>query len=762
MKTRHLILIISLAAIILTAVWGCNDQQTVTDPLVDIGTSRGATIQGTVWDTSGEPGTNTVLSLESMTAGLTESVARILASGLITAEKSNQVRTAVADSRGRFAFADLSAGSYLLTSVLRDHAGDSRTLKIQPQAVANVETTFVDIQLTPTGTFLGNATLENAIDHTGTVAFLEGTSYVAVTDAAGNFSLTGVPVGTWPTRAMHAGYLDDSTSGALVAAGDSVTLAPLFLRLNANLPPSISSFTATVANEGAATVFTLAATDPDGTVASVETDFEDDGVFDFSGPGTTTNVNHVYAIQGAYLAKLRVTDDDGAVALAVVPVTVAPPTPTAVFVSPLGDDANDGSVNNPVLTIGVGLVRAQSAALDTVKVAQGTYNEVVTLVDGISMRGGLNMVSWAPQAGVHSVISGDTRPVRANGITTGTMIRGFEIVAVNAMGSGEASVAVTLVDSDSSLAFVECLITAGNGGLGLAGAGGVSGASGNGGQSGLSGDCSSTFNNPGGLGGTGANAGGSGGRGGNETGSGSNGGNGFAGAGTLFGVGGSGGQTGAPGQNGFDGTPGGQGVAGNGGLVAGTSGIVSGDFWIASFGGSGSSGTAGSGGGGGGGGGGQEISFLVDGVGNSGGGGGAGGGSGQGGSGGMSGGASFGVLAINSSPIFSNCAIESQQGGAGSFGGIGGSGGSGGSGGLGAAACPADIGRGGNGAAGGNGGAGGGGAGGNGGPSYGIWRQGGTPTTPGSTFLVGTGGTGGPGGSPNGQSGVAGNTGTMN
>ena len=761
MKARHLLLIFSLAAALLLTAWGCSDQQSPTEPLDDIAALQGAVLRGTVLDTGGRPAAEAVLALEPMDRGLAAAVTAALDGDLRFAQKSGGVRSTVSGRDGRFTFTGLEAGTYLLTSALRDHAGDSRSLKILPEAAANAETTFVDIQLTPTGTFLGNATLENAADHTGTVVFLEGTSYVAVTDAAGDYSLTGVPVGTWPARAMHYRYLDDSTGGTLTAAGDSVTLAAMFLRLEWNIPPTVDSIFATTEQEGDPTAFGGTASDPDGTVVLYEWDFENDGVFDWSSAAGAA-ASHTYPAQGQYLAKLRVTDDVGGRALAVVTVTVDPPLPAGIYVKTTGDDSWDGTMAAPVKTITQGLARAQALMVDTVYVAEGLYNEVVVLIEGVNLVGGLDADNWSVQSYHFSVITGSSRPVRAAYIYGATTVVGFEIVAVDAAGSGEASIAVTVVDCSSALEFYDCILTAGNGGYGNSGIPGSNGNPGSPGQAGRPGDCSTTFPNPGGNGGSGAYAGGAGGYGGNQYANGADGGYGLNGLGPYGGPGGPGGFTGDPGSPGAGGFPGASGNPGAAGNPATGAGFISGDQWIPLTAGTGYAGGGGSGGGGGGGGGGQEGFLINDAVGNSGGGGGGGGYGGYGGTGGQGGGASFGMLAVNASPVVANCTITSGQGGDGGPGGSGGYGGYRGPGGSGPFYCTSDIGPAGDGGDGGDGGRGGGACGGYGGPSFGIWRQGGTPTTQVTTFNVGIGGTGGSGGAPNGQSGQDGSTGTMN
>ena len=60
-----------------------------------------------------------------------------------------------------------------------------------------------------------------------------------------------------------------------------------------------------------------------------------------------------------------------------------------VFVSPTGDDQNDGTREQPVRSIQRGVDLA-SAQRDHVYVAAGIYNEIVTLRIGISLFGGYN------------------------------------------------------------------------------------------------------------------------------------------------------------------------------------------------------------------------------------------------------------------------------------------------------------------------------------------------------------------------------------
>lgn len=186
-----------------------------------------------------------------------------------------------------------------------------------------------------------------------------------------------------------------------------------------------------------------------------------------------------------------------------------------------------------------------------------------------------------------------------------------------------------------------------------------------------------------------------------------------------------------------------------------TTGIFTNQQWTSIVGNNGTAG--GNGGGGGGGGCGGYCAYCgcfcseETYNGTAGGGGGAGGCGATGGQGANMGGASFGVLLINSSLVAdSTVKITNGMGGDGGTGAAGNSGGTGGAGGSAQAGnnvCNNTGGQGGAGGVGGTGGASGGGAGGNGGPSIGVALLGATTLSNKIVFYAGKSGTPGSGGS---------------
>ena len=470
-----------------------------------------------------------------------------------------------------------------------------------------------------------------------------------------------------------------------------------------------------------------------------------------------------------------------------------------------------GAGNHPCRTITYGLTRATALSRANVRVADGTYNESVTLVSGKNLYGGYRPTTWDRHLATTSTliqgvsVSGNhDRTIVAvnvsNSILEGFVVRG----SFNTKPTGN-SYAIYVSGGASTLVITDNQIFAGRGGPGSEGAAGTNGTNGpdgagsvNGSHDGFIGNnapCSNAlrqFTN-----GAVFSCGG-------QSVSGGNGGgnrcpvatdftqfsglNGFAGAtasgggaggaasqggfdGELEIRGGGGGSTcylPAPPMTGADGNPGGNGA--NAAGVAGCSasgGSVVGGEWTNGSGAAGTGGRHGGGGSGGAAGGGGACLTCSGGqakdrLGAHGGGGGAGACGGTGGASGGAGGGVFGIFIVGgTAPTIMNNTIQRGAGGTGGDGGIGGAGGIGGRGGQGGASVMLCSGKAGAGGTGGNGGNGSGGGGGCGGSSYGIFTSGvGTPTYCTNNSVsggsAGTGGVGGFSGGNPGGNGVAG------
>jgi hypothetical protein len=428
----------------------------------------------------------------------------------------------------------------------------------------------------------------------------------------------------------------------------------------------------------------------------------------------------------------------------------------AIFVASNGSDSGNGSMSAPYRTISKALsVAANTAGLDHIYISEGTYNEQLFLVNGVSLFGGYQRAfGWRRTANANTRIYWDvasqSRIVALQGanLTLPTTIDRLLVEAGTATGGG-TSVYGFYCRTCPGLRLTNNNIIAGDGGRGLDGATGATGLAtfgrGFDGVAGSNGSADGSTRGAGGAGGS-SQCGRSGGAGGTGGAEGRNRGD-DGGTGQLGVTGGTGGNGGDPGGDGGDGNNGPPGNPGANG-IGGSGGSVESDWWVGANGANADNGQHGNGGSGGGGGGGQGCTFCNNGTGNGGGGGGGGGCGGVGGTGGTAGGSSFGVFLHSSTgAVLSGNTITSGGGGRGGDGAAGGAGSDGGSGALGSVHKSNEIGEGGNGGNGGRGGDGGRGGGGSGGSSFGVYRHSTTIGLPGTnTITGGSAGLGGAGG----------------
>lgn len=419
-----------------------------------------------------------------------------------------------------------------------------------------------------------------------------------------------------------------------------------------------------------------------------------------------------------------------------------------IFVAKNGNDANLGTIDAPILTLGKALSTAVETGKRDVYVATGVYQESLLLESGIGVYGGYSSDFLQRDKVLYETVIFGTAPsgdmlgaincldLSADaGAGIASAFDGFTVFGYDTNGSSESSYGIYLSNCGSQVSVTNNTIYGGDGGNGALGSPGSAGGDGVSGTSGLiaknaGANCSGTTTGGGGGSKTCGGQAVSGGSGGNaicpdydqsgqqpysdpatQSSSGQeNGGNGQ-------GAGGSGGEAGwdfltyfltsgcnscsiPPESHEWVGADGEAGVAGpNGQSGAGcgnSEGSVQNGVWVGGGGGAGGDGGDGSGGGGGGAGGGVEVvgCFGEDSdVGASGGGGGSGACGANPGASGKAGGGSFGIFVVYSEAPGSIPAIEGNiiyrgsggNGGNGGSGGVGGIGGAGGAGGQGGA-----------------------------------------------------------------------------
>lgn len=416
--------------------------------------------------------------------------------------------------------------------------------------------------------------------------------------------------------------------------------------------------------------------------------------------------------------------------------------PNRLFVTTSGDDAGEGSRDDPFETITHALEVAREIDGAEIYVASGSYNETIGIYShpGVMLLGGYHEGDWERVPMQHSDITSPDFTALYIADSENVHVEGFNLPSGRPMPGGgplERSRVAVIVEFSSGVTLVDNSIVSDNGLDGTNGMRGLGGAAGSPGVTGSwLGGCPPA--DQGGFGGAGAANGGRGGDGG-----------------AVDGFNGSDGQSASASVRGGKGGTGGVFVAGAGGnggngddgtanLVPGAGGTLiyfteDGNYQPAH--GEDGRSTNRLGGAGGGGGGGQAggLFFVC------GGGGGGGGGGGHpaqfDGGGGRSGGASFGIFILESEVSVIDSEIRTGNGGRGGQGGSSGIGGPGGDGGAGGDN-GGDGGRGGRGAPSAPGGGGGGG------PSIGILTDGDSEVTrSGITFDLGQPGMGGLGGS---------------
>jgi len=107
--------------------------------------------------------------------------------------------------------------------------------------------------------------------------------------------------------------------------------------------------------------------------------------------------------------------------------------------------ASDGSMDAPYTTLGDAITNANGGDL---YVAAGTYTEVVTMVEGVSLYGGYEATSWTRDISTNTTtINSDgslTYTVKAgSGLTSATVLDGFTITGPTVTGDDVATISVT-------------------------------------------------------------------------------------------------------------------------------------------------------------------------------------------------------------------------------------------------------------------------------------------------------------------------------
>lgn len=147
---------------------------------------------------------------------------------------------AITDKEGKFRYDLVKPGSYRLL-VQKGEVSAQASATVQ----AGKATTLEPFTLKLPGSIQGTATLVGATDHSGIQVYIPGSEKSAYTDATGNFTLSGVPVGEYTVVAERAGYA--RASGAVkVLSGKAASL-----ELSLAQPQTVGRVTGKVTLQGA-------------------------------------------------------------------------------------------------------------------------------------------------------------------------------------------------------------------------------------------------------------------------------------------------------------------------------------------------------------------------------------------------------------------------------------------------------------------------------------------------------------------------------
>lgn len=226
---------IYLAAALAFVGWilvGCtNPVQSTTSASNGTGTTSASTgtITGKATYSGLSDNSGIVVSAEGTTGATTASVLSELQGNGINTERAVASQS-LTDSAGNYTLTGLPAGTYTVYASSPDSLEKAVTTGVSVTAGRSV--TAADLSLTPTGNISGTANLAGATSgNLGITVFVAGTSFSAMTDDSGAYTISDVPVGTGYTlvaSASNGGY-DSAIENVDVNAQTTTTAATLSL-----------------------------------------------------------------------------------------------------------------------------------------------------------------------------------------------------------------------------------------------------------------------------------------------------------------------------------------------------------------------------------------------------------------------------------------------------------------------------------------------------------------------------------------------------
>lgn len=198
--------VLSVLLMLVTAVFmlGCGGGGGGSNPAASDSVGN-ATVTGIVKDLSDKPvngaSVRMVLTSKAILDAVTKSnglaSARFAVASRMSAAVPTEFNTKT-DASGKYTFTGVPEGDYTLSAVTPDGAQIVTSLSVRASDVP-----VPDMQLKPLGTITGQVTLSGS-GVMGAIVYAKGTSYAAITDASGNYSISDVPVSTELTLCVQS------------------------------------------------------------------------------------------------------------------------------------------------------------------------------------------------------------------------------------------------------------------------------------------------------------------------------------------------------------------------------------------------------------------------------------------------------------------------------------------------------------------------------------------------------------------------------
>ncbi|MDR1249074.1 MAG: carboxypeptidase regulatory-like domain-containing protein [Treponema sp.] len=163
-----------------------------------------------------------LISLEAAEGDIAQSVRSVFENGSMAARSVTASITTGAN--GAYAFDGIAPGTYTIYASSRDSSEGAVTTNIT--VTAGSRAVAADLQLTPVGSLAGRIKVKGGeTGNVGFLVFIAGASYMAMTNDAGNFTISGIPAGNgYEVVIMKGSYTAFWTTSQTVNGGATVTL----------------------------------------------------------------------------------------------------------------------------------------------------------------------------------------------------------------------------------------------------------------------------------------------------------------------------------------------------------------------------------------------------------------------------------------------------------------------------------------------------------------------------------------------------------